>query len=412
MTAQDEEPRLVEHLKPALDERGIGRVWRAIEDGRHPASTKRTRRAPLLIAAFGVALAAGAAVFLSVQRADAPLVLARSSPLPANLGDASAVASYDFVDGSHLDLSAGADATIVRNDGSEIVTVLRKGKTTFDVRPGGKRRWTIEAGVLTVQVLGTRFAVDRVDGRVRVAVERGVVLVRGERVPDRVRRLGAGQAFELSENDATAQVEASVLAGPALQGSPVETAQGSATGPQGVTVEAPTTIPSVPEAATDAVRAEPGWQHWARRGSYVRAFRALESEGVEQALRDAPDTATLLDLADVARRSKADAVAALALHEALRRVPNGPEALIAAFTLGKLEQDSLGRRAEASEHFAWVVKEGGESALVEDALARLVDISIASDAHALARERAQEYLRRFPHGRRRVAMEHAAKAVP
>ena len=63
----------------------------------------------------------------------------------------------------------------------------------------GPRRWQIECGLATVEVVGTHFDVERSPGRLRVAVARGQVLVRGERVPDRVRRLAAGEALEVTD---------------------------------------------------------------------------------------------------------------------------------------------------------------------------------------------------------------------
>jgi transmembrane sensor len=121
---------------------------------------------------------------------------------------------------------------------------------------------------------------------------------------------------------------------------------------------------------------------------------------------------TLLTLADVWRRGGAHALAARALAAALEREPSGPEALLAAFTLGKLELDVLGQPAQAALHFERVARAGATSALGEDALARLVEALLRADAREQARERAREYLRRFASGRWAAKMERVLNEAP
>ena len=58
------------------------------------------------------------------------------------------------------------------------------------------------ARVATVEVVGTAFWVEAEEQRVRVRVERGAVLVRGERVPERVQRLSAGEEIEIRKESA------------------------------------------------------------------------------------------------------------------------------------------------------------------------------------------------------------------
>src|SRR5690606_30409094 len=95
-------------------------------------------------------------------------------------------------DGSAIELAEQSSLEVLSNDRESFVTVLRQGRGTFDVKPGGSRRWRIEAGPVEVEVVGTRFTVERSADQVFVHVERGAVLVRGNTVPDRVQRLNAG----------------------------------------------------------------------------------------------------------------------------------------------------------------------------------------------------------------------------
>lgn len=404
MTAPDEEPKLVEHLKKAFDEPAIARVWRSIEEERAPRPALRTSRLTLSVGAAVLTVMALLLVW-TYQPREAPLALHNAERLPGVLGDSRALASYALDDGSRIDLSRGAEAQVVRNDGSEFVTILRKGKSTFDVRPGGKRRWTIEAGVLTVQVLGTRFSVDRDAKRVRVSVDRGVVLVRGERVPERTRRLTAGETIELAYDSPAPKNDAARLE---------PTRPAPDTSPAPLVEEAP--APARDEAPI-ATTSKPGpervdWLNLARGGDYEQAFQVLEQAGFDTAIHAAADAPTLLMLADVARKGNAAPEAARALSEVLRRKPEGAETVMAAFTLGKLEQDQLGLPESAVKHFAMVVDSNQHSELVEDALARLVDALEASHARDQAVQRAGEYLKRFPQGRRRAVMERVLEGAP
>src|SRR5262249_44964351 len=149
----------------------------------------------------GVAFAATAAAALLVWW------LGRSGPGPLAGGGAplasgatlSAPVDVPLSDGSRVVLEQGAALGGLADGGGRFVAVLRGGRCRFDVRPGGPRRWTIETDLATVEVVGTAFTVERGAKRLEVGVERGVVVVRGERVPGRVRRLTAGERVVVEE---------------------------------------------------------------------------------------------------------------------------------------------------------------------------------------------------------------------
>src|SRR5207253_10960831 len=69
--------------------------------------------------------------------------------------------TFALDDGSRIAMAAGGRATVVENSGRAFVVVLSEGSATFDVHPGGPRRWSIECGLATVEVVGTRFTIDR-----------------------------------------------------------------------------------------------------------------------------------------------------------------------------------------------------------------------------------------------------------
>ena len=88
-------------------------------------------------------------------------------------------------DGSHSQLASAAQLQVLENSAHALVLQVRRGKSALDVRPGGPRRWLIECGPASVEVVGPRFDV--------VRDERGVAMVRAVTLPNGVVRLRAGQ---------------------------------------------------------------------------------------------------------------------------------------------------------------------------------------------------------------------------
>src|SRR5262249_56483416 len=104
----------------------------------------------------------------------------------------------------------------------------------LEVMPKRGRTWTIETDLATVEVVGTAFSVERDARRLRVTVARGIVVVRGERVPGRIQRLSAGQSFELEEARSATPAPPGPPAEPPPPGEtgpPSETAPPGETGP-------------------------------------------------------------------------------------------------------------------------------------------------------------------------------------
>jgi transmembrane sensor len=185
------------HLRGAAEEPALRRIWERI-DGRLPDARRRRRR----VALGGLALVATAVVGLIARvgvRGDAgPLrftdglaLVAVEAPL--------AGARLALSDGSTIALGAAAQFTPLESSGTTFLGALRRGSASFDVRPDGPRRWQVECGLATVEVTGARFSCEREPGRVRVSVDRGAAVVRGERVADRARRLNAGESLDIFE---------------------------------------------------------------------------------------------------------------------------------------------------------------------------------------------------------------------
>jgi TolA-binding protein len=141
----------------------------------------------------------------------------------------------------------------------------------------------------------------------------------------------------------------------------------------------------------------PTWDKLAAAGDHLGAYRLLRTTGVRVNGAD-----ELLLAADVARLSGNPGEAATYLERFLREHDADGRAETAAFSLGHLLMTRLGRPAEGAQRFAEARRRGGS--IDEDALAREVEAWSRAGERARARARAEEYLKRYPGGRRSAAV--------
>jgi transmembrane sensor len=151
----------------------------------------------------------------------------------------------------------------------------------------------------------------------------------------------------------------------------------------------------VPRPDADVV---PTWDKLAAAGDHLGAYRLLQTTGVRVSGAD-----ELLLAADVARLSGHPAEAATYLERFLREHDADGRAETAAFSLGHLLMTRLGRPAEAAQRFA-EARRRTRGSIDEDALAREVEAWSRAGERARARARAEEYLKRYPGGRRSAAV--------
>ncbi len=305
---------LARHLESPTDEARVSRMWRAIERARRRPEPRRWRWVALPAALAAVALVG----FLAWPRPiPAPPPVTERAPtwsVPDRF-EAAAPRRFALPDGSAITLAAGARLTTIESGDARFVTLLERGAATFEVRPGGPRRWVVEGGLVTVEVVGTVFEVIRREHEVEVRVARGIVLVRGERVPDRVARLRAGESIVVTDRPAPAEP-------PAAMPAPAEPA------------------PPAPVAA----RVRPAGAPAEDLGALVAAASAAQRDG------------------DLDR-------AASLLHRAMAH--DDPRAALAAYTLGRLEMDELRRPARARAAFRRALALGLPERLAQQAEARL-----------------------------------------
>jgi transmembrane sensor len=385
---------------PVLDDAAIGRMWSGITSRRR----SRARRRQALAAASGIAVIAmvAAAVFRpsrftswnQVASVTPPEAQVAPSSGPVHLAEGALadhlVATdkpqhFKLDDGSVVDL-ASSTSLETRANTSTAFTVYLKGTATFEVKPGGPRRWSIVSDLLTVDVIGTRFDVIAEPFGERVVVEHGIVLVRGERVPNRVQRLVDGQSLRVSS------------APPVLELPPDSPAPPPPPSPA---------VLSPPRATAPS----PTWKDLARTGDYEGAYRQLGPDGLAiQASRASVDD--LLALADIARLSAHADEAVAPLSRVVDEHPSDARAAVAAFTLGRLELDTLNHPAKAAKAFARSIALHAPGGLVEDAYARLVEADVKAGDRDAARAVAREYAEKYPQGTRSSTMARWIAGTP
>lgn len=265
---------------------------------------------------------------------------------------ASSAKLVSFADGSSIRLAAGTQVDVLKNTGKALVLVMERGRARYFVKPGGPRRWSVETGWLTVDVVGTEFTVERSTERVSVDVAHGIVRVRGDRVPGGMQRLTAGQRMVVA---ATAEQPVSL---------------------KGVAPRAPLAPPAPPA---------------------VRAVKKPKRQAAA-ALAKPRSAATLFAAADDARRAGRIEDAVKILRQILAEHGADPLAGTAAFTLGRLLLERKNAPRAAAAMFELALKKGLPAALSESALARIVEAHRQAGDIATARAAARRYLERYPQG--------------
>jgi transmembrane sensor len=292
----------------------------------------------------------------------APAAALAPAPAPAR----SAMA---LEDGSVVDLE-GADTVVETLETTAANTDLRvvRGSATFRVVHNPGRVFRVHAGGVTAEVVGTVFRVVRQEAEARVEVISGKVRVAYD---GQETVLSGGSSVTVA--DRKVEVAAAPTAMPSADAKPMD-----------------------PKAAPGASSQLP-WRELARAADFEQAYDSLQRVGRSD-VRDNPDD--LLLAADVARLSRHPAEAVPHLRAVIARHRRDPRAPLAAFTLGRVLLESLGRPAEAATAFRTAQELAPSGLLVEDALAREVEALSRAGETAAAQARAGLYVQRYPQGRK------------
>jgi transmembrane sensor len=334
--------------------------------GREVLSRRRRRFAYRV--ALGVACA-GAFVFAATRFYHASEVVSQAAQAAAS---AASSGSVHYTDGSVAELaSAGTVVHLDQQTPDFVSSTVVSGRARFDVVHNHGRTFEVHAGDVNVSVLGTAFVVERSGSGAHVSVERGRVRVSW---PGGDALLGVGEAGDYPPPRATPE--------PASSAVPVESLDTEAP-----SAEAPSAEPHV-------------WRDLAHRGEYTKAFAALRRTPND--VREEP--ADLLLAADVARLSSHPAQAVAPLRRVCERYAKDARAPVAAFTLGRVLLDDLGRASEAASAFDLASRLWPSGPLASDALAREAEALKRAGELPQARAVAQKYLALHPGGRHAASL--------
>ena len=258
------------------------------------------------------AAAAVAAVILIIGRsARTPT----SAPALANNSAERADPTIHFRDGSMaVPRDANTRLLVVEESKTRIVLELLEGAARFQVAPDRTRLFQVRSGAVTASAVGTEFAAERAGEKLLVFAQSGAV---------RVEWPGGERLLAAPEQGAFPPA----LAAPA-EGSP----------------DAGSALPRAPLHAKSArpVPTAPAWKQLAEAGQYPEAFQALDALPVS-GVRD--DVDELLLAADTARLSGHPAAALPFLERVEHDHAGDARAPLAAFTLGRLYLNDLGKYA-------------------------------------------------------------------
>jgi transmembrane sensor len=350
-----------ELIEPAWSPSRESRLRRAVALG----LTRQRRRRAALVAVLGAAILV-LGIFLGRRQASVARHAAPEAPVLARLVDGSAVIARS-PDARVESIAVGPEAATFQLD---------RGSARFDVTPNPERPFRVLAGGVTITVLGTVFDVSLEPAGVHVAVVRGRVRVTSR---DSARVLAAGESGLFVGAEVAPQDASPVAVAPASVPSAARELAGRAKEPS----------------------APPSWRVLAHEGSYAQAVTRLMAEG-PNAVRDTPED--LLLAADVSRLGGHPERAVAPLERVISGYPFDSRAPLAAFTLGRTLLEQLGRPREAARAFATARQLDRAGALTQDALAREVEAWSRAGESDKAHERAVDYLKRYPNGRRASAV--------
>lgn len=431
--------RRSQFVRRPLDPAKIDRWWAAIEYRR--GVPRRWRRVALAAATGAVA----AALLLWLAR---PASEPRSRWTGTVLTARGAPQRVRLADGSKIDLQPGARLSVCEARPGDYCLALSRGRAEFAVTKNKRRSFFVEAGAVSVRVVGTRFSVERGGGqrgRVAVGVLRGVVEVRAGSTPPK--RLRAGEHWSWSPagrvdqrappaaassgrtrgrgvadpgNGAEKQHARTNLRKPALGAGQDRASQASAS-PSASKKSAERVQSSSRRPARRAPRSRRSAEGSAHRrtsgpraGSPPGGLRTAASTEPSAASRSGQRAGagpagpsgveSLWQAALLARRAGRYRDEASAYRRLLARYPEDSRAPLAAFELGRLLMDGLKKPGAAIAPLERSLALGAEAPFREHALARLVralDLVSRGDKRRYLRRcrtaRAR-YLSRYPRG--------------
>ena len=339
---------------------------------------ERARARRLATMGGALAVAALLALALIAFRALGP----GAAPAPKAKVEAAVFERIALGEATEVRFPRGTRIDVREQTGARVVVGVHAGTAHFAVRHDPRRVFRVEAGNVEIEDLGTAFEVENVGSSVRVSVSEGSVAVSfrtNEGGPRRRVTLNAGQSGTYPSERPSAEKTASAV-------SPTPTGAPSA--------EAPSGAPPAQPAAD--------WRELARAGKHRQAYELIAPSGFRD-VRDEPGD--LLLASDVARLSRHPADAAVLLRKLVTRHERDSRAPSAAFTLGWVLMNELGRPREAALAFARAEALAPRGNLAEDAVARAVEAWHRAGETSRAKAEVERYEKAYPAGRHRAMLK-------
>jgi len=304
--------------------------------------------------------------------------------------------SVAFSDGSHVELTKGAQARIDEVTAHGARVDLLDGQVSVDIVKATGNAWFVQAGPYQVRVTGTAFDVrwSKERARFEVDLHRGSVVVTGPHIDGEL-RLQPGQRLTstpdspsivtrseppgapLPANSTSDAVKAAPDSGAPSEGEPVTDLSGASVERRDL-------------AATGAT----SWSHWVAQGDFQRVLDAAQKRGLDHVLGIGTQT-ELAALADAARYGRNTQLARRALLAERRRFPGAAAARGAAFFLGGIEADGS---AAALGWYETYLAESPAGPYAPQALGRRMMLVHRRGGAAASAPLAREYLQRFAQG--------------
>jgi hypothetical protein len=170
-------------------------VWAELDAAPSPESLvpARSRKAMWIAIGVSAAAAAAAAGVFALSRGDAPApVVAQAPAAPQWVVTGAGSSEVTFGDAR---IAVAPRSAVVLNGGADdgVLVVIDRGAADFEVAPRvGRPKFVVQAGEVSVRVIGTGFRVERVGDGAKVAVSHGTVEVV---TPGETARVTAGETW-------------------------------------------------------------------------------------------------------------------------------------------------------------------------------------------------------------------------
>lgn len=387
----------------AVEQQGEQRFLSAFREHHETQKRKSRFQLPAVVryglvaaAAFSLALGAHHLGWLSGEQALSYQVSSgQAAELDRVIQVTEAPVNLSFSDGTLVQVQRGS-ARVSATSSRGAHFVLTSGKMAFNVVPHAvPGDWVIAAGPFQVRVTGTAFTVewDQVSKAFEVAVTRGHVVVEG--AGDK-RELGPGDSFQHHEPDQVTSV--TVPSAPSAPSAPNDRASAPSTSPSELGTEAPSNAAplstGVPAPSASAAEKSKSWAQLVTAGDFATVIELAERRGVPSCL-DSCSQDDLRALADAGRLAGKSSLAEKVFRAQRARFAGSPDAVAAAFLLGRMAEDR--HEGRAIDWYDAYLKEAPAGRFASDALGRKMML-MASVSRPSAAALAQQYLDRFPGG--------------